>query len=80
METKHTREYARKLANEYVDGDHYDKFGHSGSFLEGYMRAVKETNAKELLEALIMVKEWAEEYGMAEKYYNQVVNAINKVK
>ena len=47
METKHTKEYAEKLAKENV------VYGESlGNYVFGYMKAIEETAAPELLEAL----------------------------
>ncbi len=68
METKLTREYAEKLANEYGKkawGEWSDEVAAGGfgcemtlseisskDYYEGYMKAIEETNAKGLLEAL----------------------------
>ena len=47
MENKLTKEYAEKLARQNVI------YGESvGNYVFGYLKAIEETNAKELLEAL----------------------------
>lgn len=46
---KHTKEYAEKLANEYAENkSSADVFkqSHSTDFLNGYLKAVEETNVK----------------------------------
>ncbi len=52
METKHTRKYAAKSANEYSEYMNYST-GEKTAFIEGYMMAVEQTAAPELLEALV---------------------------
>jgi len=47
---KFTREYAEKLATEQGSASLYDLY--QVGFTEGYMKAIEETNATELLEAL----------------------------
>lgn len=57
METKHTKEYAEKLAKEDAEylPDYADKEFSIEKFTEGYMKAIEETAAPELLEALINI-------------------------
>jgi hypothetical protein len=50
METKLTREYAEKLANEA--NENTAPLGTEFVFVNGYMKAIEETNAKGLLEAV----------------------------
>jgi len=91
MENKLTKEYAEKLAIEMLKPNWGHCFMDDKLFqeplffklekegiIEGYLKAIEETNAKELLEALVVVKNWAEEFGMANSIYLQVIKAINK--
>ncbi len=50
MKTKHTREYARKLA---LESKSTSDGATQLAYLDGYMKAIEETNVAELLEALI---------------------------
>jgi len=50
MESKFTNDYAEKLAK---DISNVEDIYSIGSFKKGYMKAIEETNASELLEALI---------------------------
>lgn len=50
METKHTKEYAEKMYLRQLDN--YKEVG----FVDGYMKAIEETAAPDLLDALINLK------------------------
>jgi len=76
---KFTREYAQKRAIEYVDKNHV---GSRTSYLVGYTDCLEETNAPELLEALIKVDvffntEHTEAYDVL-LLKEEIINAINK--
>lgn len=47
METKHTKEYAKELSNGMIPKDNKE------AFIEGYMSAINQSAAPELLKALI---------------------------
>jgi hypothetical protein len=72
---KHTEEYADKVCTESSKNEYI----HSrGSFIKGYMKAIEETAAPDLLEALISLKETIEGIGW-DGYYNSIVrDALNK--
>ncbi len=66
METKHTKEYANKLAVEYQK-----KYGgYIDDFYLGYMAAVKETSAPDLLDALVELR--------SKIQYEQGFNKLNQ--
>lgn len=89
---KHTKEYAEKLANEYAENkSSADVFkqSHSTDFLNGYLKAVEETNVKELRESVEeLIKQLKNEHlsEYAEGYIETVEselkknNALNKTK
>ena len=80
---KHTKEYAEKLAN---NGFLNTEIGNRNKliFIQGYMKAIEETAAPYMLEALIMVKENmfnCKYEDMTDNYknkYDKITNAINK--
>ncbi len=93
METKHTKEYAEQLAKEAFPESSFgsrdfeiaienSKIG----FKQGYMRAIEETAAPDLLEALnSLVKKYEFNLNQSQKKnihldeeYNKSINAINK--
>lgn len=95
MENKLTKEYAEKLAIEMLKpnwGHCFmdDKLFQEPMFfklekegiIEGYLKAIEETNAKELLEALQSTKQLnlhLYEIGtIGHEVYNKITNAINK--
>lgn len=47
MKTKHTKEYAKELSNGMIPKDNKE------AFIEGYMSAINQSAAPELLEALV---------------------------
>lgn len=51
---KHTKEYAEKLAEKYAEDENSCYNNDLNSFKNGYMKAIEETNVKELLDALIL--------------------------
>ena len=98
---KHTKEYAEKIAkNIYPDGSYwigsaetarlYDyNLADRTKFIEGYMKAIEETNVAELLQALKIIVDFPNEdlehyktYGVTmslnELQFNQIINAIKK--
>ena len=84
MKTKHTQ--GKWIINKY--NNIVDESGKSirvtGLTLAGYNDEEVSANtqliasAPDMLEALIMVKNWAEEFGMADKCYTQVLKAIDR--
>ena len=90
MENKTTKEYAVNLASDtfpIIEGfaniskDTVQEHKRNG-FIEGYMKAIQETNAPELLEALIKAHDILDGYNKpsyTESFdRKQVINAINK--
>lgn len=49
MKTKHTKEYAKELSNGMIPKDNKE------AFIEGYMSAINQSAAPELLKALIEI-------------------------
>lgn len=77
MENKLTKEYAEKMAtlNNCVVADT------DMAYTNGYLKAIEETNAKELLEACMeFIKEESENnlYGKEFPAVIKMINAINK--
>ena len=52
METKFSKEYAKKLAKEYT----VEYGGYESDYVAGYMKALRESAAPDLLEALQSVR------------------------
>lgn len=79
METKHTKEYAEKVALELWQGKNIGNTKHMRMiFVMGWMKSIEATNAKELLEALIELVEW-EKYNYIEpELLKKINNAIKK--
>lgn len=74
METKHTKEYAEKLAIQHVK----NYGGYKSDYIAGYMKAIKETAAPDLLEALIELVEWEKVNYVEPELFKKIQNAINK--
>lgn len=77
MENKLTKEYADKMADEYSK----KLGGGKNIFTHGYLKAIEETNAKELLEALVEITEsykFCVKKAESSEYYIKAINAINK--
>lgn len=77
METKHTTEYAKELSNGLIPKDNKE------AFIEGYMSAIKQSAAPELLEVLIEITGLLKFTSLSEKdtfriSYQSAINAINK--
>ena len=83
MEKKHTEEYAKKLGDIYENTFIPPNGTESEDFVAGYMAAIRETAAPELLEALeIMTSLCRIKYGNLDKdIYEEILkaeSAINK--
>lgn len=86
METKHTKEYAEKLALKnypILDGFENFKNNHYNSieriaFTSGYMKAIEEIAAPELLQVLIKIQKDLEQNIILPSTQKLIEEAINK--
>ena len=76
MSVKHTKEYAEKIARENV------VYGESlGNYVFGYLKALEETGAPEMLTALEYVLREVEKLGLEDVFdLNIIKKAIKKSK
>lgn len=75
---KHTQEYVEKLAEHLYLIDVLESY-ETRAYIQGYMKAIEETAAPDLLEALIEAKKELEYHNWKGTYaYNKINNAINK--
>lgn len=76
---KHTKEYAEKLADTHLV--HISDDWSKASFIVGYMRAIEETAAPDLLDALLKLQ-YAVKHGNVKGLFEDekklIDNAINK--
>lgn len=75
---KHTKEYAEKLSQQNIK-QQPDLFKRRSMFIEGYIKAIEETAASELLDALIDAKKILDNSPIQFSHLNDKINnAINK--
>lgn len=75
---KHTKEYAEKLAMNLYYISKIENYEVNG-YIAGYTKAIEETAAPEMLEALIEAQKELEYHNWQNtKTYNQVTSAITK--
>jgi len=76
---KFTREYAEKVARRMKRKDHTTHTSEQRELIaKGYMKAIEETNAPELLEALKIISELGNTGEDAREMKLIAINAINK--